>query len=463
MTPLHKAAQMALDALDAITDDVDGTGLNTMPSFDKALDAIATLREALNAPEPEPVALESVHLTRDTRGMCVVRVNGRIAIRDNGDIIDHMATLEWFAAPPAAPAVPDDEARLNAALMHVLSNKSEPAAPPAAPADDHATPSGGQEAGPQEDRIEAAYWRFDARHKGYSQWKTAPMSERDAFKAEMRNALEAEKVRAEMRLVARGWLRPDTPAAPASQWMPIETAPKDGALFLCWVDAVRCGETDEGQQYEEDVSQLDFCYWRTQSDTPDGGWFDPCCGQIGDRQRVTHWMPLPAAPDHLRDVAEKVAPAAPQAELLTIDQEKALSAEAKTGPFQHTTPVVGNDMQSGETLRLSSKRHAGSTPPAAPAPDGWVPEWAAFLEYWTHESHLQTFADRERFRAAAKAMIAAAPAAPVVREPQPEPVQRLMRFAGKKRSEVSNPCLTAREAIVIADWMQAHGITGASK
>ena len=69
---------------------------------------------------------------------------------------------------------------------------------------DHATPSGGQEAGPQEDRIEAAYWRFDARHKGYGQWKQAPMSERDAFKAEMRNALEAEKTRAEMRLVAKG-------------------------------------------------------------------------------------------------------------------------------------------------------------------------------------------------------------------------------------------------------------------
>ena len=65
--------------------------------------AITALREALSAPEPEPVALESVHLTRDTKGMCVVRVNGRVAIRDNGDIIDHMATLEWFAAPPAAP------------------------------------------------------------------------------------------------------------------------------------------------------------------------------------------------------------------------------------------------------------------------------------------------------------------------------------------------------------------------
>ena len=39
--------------------------------------------------------------------------------------------------------------------------------------------------------------------------------------------------------------------------------------------------------------------------------------------------------------------------------------------------------------------------------------------------------------------------------PLPEPVQRLMRFAGKKRNEVSNPCLTAREAIVIADHI-AH-------
>lgn len=73
---------------------------------------------------------------------------------------------------------------------------------------DLATPSGGKEAGPEEERIEAAYWRFDARHKGYGEWRRAPMSERDAFKAEMRNALAAEKMRAEMRLVARGWRRP---------------------------------------------------------------------------------------------------------------------------------------------------------------------------------------------------------------------------------------------------------------
>lgn len=72
-------------------------------------------------------------------------------------------------------------------------------------AQDIAEASGGAEGGPEEDRIEAAFWRFDARHKGYGQWRQAPMSERDAFKAEMRNALHAEAVRAEMRMVAKGW------------------------------------------------------------------------------------------------------------------------------------------------------------------------------------------------------------------------------------------------------------------
>ena len=55
----------------------------------------------------EPVALESVHLTRDIKGMCTVRVNGRVAIQDNGDIIDHMATLEWFAQPAPVPLTRD--------------------------------------------------------------------------------------------------------------------------------------------------------------------------------------------------------------------------------------------------------------------------------------------------------------------------------------------------------------------
>lgn len=91
------------------------------------------------------------------------------------------------------------------------------------------------------------------------------------------------------------------PAAPKQDWQLIETAPKDGSEFLCWIWAVRYGETDEGQQYQQDVSQASFCNWRTQADIPDCGWFDPCCGQIADRQTVTHWMPLPSAPASPQD------------------------------------------------------------------------------------------------------------------------------------------------------------------
>ena len=42
-----------------------------------------------------------------------------------------------------------------------------------------------------EDAIEAAYWDFDARHKGYWPHKTAPQSERDAFKWAVRAMLAA--------------------------------------------------------------------------------------------------------------------------------------------------------------------------------------------------------------------------------------------------------------------------------
>ena len=48
--------------------------------------------------QQEPVALREVALTRDTNGVCIVTVNGREAIRDNGDVISHFATLDWFAS-----------------------------------------------------------------------------------------------------------------------------------------------------------------------------------------------------------------------------------------------------------------------------------------------------------------------------------------------------------------------------
>lgn len=42
---------------------------------------------------------------------------------------------------------------------------------------------------PETAKAEIAYWDFDARHKGYGQYKFRPQSERDAFKAVFRAAL----------------------------------------------------------------------------------------------------------------------------------------------------------------------------------------------------------------------------------------------------------------------------------
>jgi hypothetical protein len=51
-----EAMKQALEALDEITDDVDGTGLNTTMSFDKSLEAITSLRQAIEqAEKQEPV------------------------------------------------------------------------------------------------------------------------------------------------------------------------------------------------------------------------------------------------------------------------------------------------------------------------------------------------------------------------------------------------------------------------
>ena len=100
MTTLHKAVQMALDALDAITDDVDGTGLNTMPSFDKALDAIAALREALAAPEPEPEPV-AWYYVEDPWG-----ANEWHFMTDSPES-QECDPRDWtplYATPPAAPA-----------------------------------------------------------------------------------------------------------------------------------------------------------------------------------------------------------------------------------------------------------------------------------------------------------------------------------------------------------------------
>ena len=111
MTTPHRTLQMALDALDAITDDVDGTGLNTMPSFDKAIDAIAALREAL-APDHLRDGAEKVAPAAPVPdGWAMVPrepTPEMLAVVRNGPM--HETWTEGYcamiAASPAAPAAP---------------------------------------------------------------------------------------------------------------------------------------------------------------------------------------------------------------------------------------------------------------------------------------------------------------------------------------------------------------------
>ena len=110
-----------------------------------------------------------------------------------------------------------------------------------------------------------------------------------------RRTLSAEQQKHSATIAERDSLRAEVERL-RPKWLPIESAPKDGALFLCWVSAVRFGETDEGQQYQQDASQVDFCSWRVCDESPTGGYFDACCGQIADLQHITHWMPLPPPP-----------------------------------------------------------------------------------------------------------------------------------------------------------------------
>jgi len=141
----------------------------------------------------------------------------------------------------------------------------------------------------------------------------AVLKERDALRAELETSQKqsaANFIRAREWAERSGKLEAELEASRA-QWRPIETAPKDGNIFLCWVSAVNYGETDEGQQYQQDVSQADFCWW---ADGNDGnGYFDPACGRIADAQAVTHWMPLPAPPAAIASQApaQEGAPASP--------------------------------------------------------------------------------------------------------------------------------------------------------
>ena len=89
MTPLHQAAQQALDALE------NSYLSDELRNYELQAKAIAALREALNAPEPEPVA-RCILDNGDEMGSVEWLVRPRSIRLDHGSLL--------YAAPPAAPA-----------------------------------------------------------------------------------------------------------------------------------------------------------------------------------------------------------------------------------------------------------------------------------------------------------------------------------------------------------------------
>ena len=214
-------------------------------------------------------------------------------------------------------------------------------------AQDIAEASGGAEGGPEEDRIEAAFWRFDARHKGYGQWRQAPMSERDAFKAEMRNALHAEAVRAEMRMVVKGWRKQGPQQAQ-------ETSPTEVHSCSYFCDRPACIK-----------AQRDELRDRATSLPPQGAEPDACrrCNGEGTvRSHTTH-----LGPDDY-DFDEQCPQCAGTG---SADLKDAINA---LGFWTHKTDIQRTLIERSAVLRILEARAAlaASPAPAPQEPLAWV-------------------------------------------------------------------------------------------
>ena len=72
----------------------------------------------------------------------------------------------------------------------------------------------------------------------------------------------------------------------ATEWQPIETAPKDGTLIDLWAYS----KVDEGYyRYPE-------CFWNSAQAEQEGeGYW--CTIDLYELNKVTHWMPLPDPPE----------------------------------------------------------------------------------------------------------------------------------------------------------------------
>jgi hypothetical protein len=141
----------------------------------------------------------------------------------------------------------------------------------------------------EDDAAEVAYWRFDARVKGYSEWKGRPQSERDAFKAEYRQA--------ESRYTARiAELEAEVERLKSEhQWQPIETAPKGKIVLVHYKNCLGNGRTVRAKFYLRVTLESDD----SESGYADAGWYEEAEGHeylSPLESDPTHWMPLPSQP-----------------------------------------------------------------------------------------------------------------------------------------------------------------------
>ena len=76
-------------------------------------------------------------------------------------------------------------------------------------------------------------------------------------------------------------------AALSAMWQPIETAPKDGTLFL-----VHCAQSIYHPQAH-------CCFWMEDYDDDYGEWVITSIGTGEEYCEIqpTHWMPMPGAPE----------------------------------------------------------------------------------------------------------------------------------------------------------------------
>lgn len=150
----------------------------------------------------------------------------------------------------------------------------------AAIAADRAARAAPEDVEPSEAMVSAYLKANDAYWHGIDANPMGPRPDaREAVRVSLRASLAAACTRA--------------PAVPAG-WLPIETAPKDGArIILTNGESVAEGSWLHAEPYIREKRDIDGCY--IDQDESDG--FDDWVDSIGGMTpSPTHWMPLPAAP-----------------------------------------------------------------------------------------------------------------------------------------------------------------------